>query len=308
MISYLRKKKLQIDVFQKSFRSLLENFRFQKKGQNTSDAVLKLAHQLEKGLCISNPRDMWGWEKANQLATLMQGVDSFANRTAKAVLSEYIHRKLHANNSGDVEKAKSFIKKYGSIYSETNENNGGTIELSKSDFVFNVTEIERLFNSRHSVRDFDPSPISVESLNNALELANRCPSACNRQPTKVYVIPTDVWVECTNDPNQVYNSTQHVLITGRRDAYSIDEMYDWIVSASIYASYLSLTLTLYGIGSCVIRKGLLDDKKYMKLKERCGIPDSEKIIIELAIGNLKDSFQVPISNRRDIQDFVKYIM
>ena len=141
----------------------------------------------------------------------------------------------------------------------------------------------------------------------AVELANRCPSACNRQPFACYVISDSVWQVFNKDSNQVYNANKHLLITGVKNAFSVDEIDDWIVSSSIFAGYLSLTLTLYGIGSCVIRKGIVDDASYAQMKGRCGIPANEKVVLELVVGNLKEEFKVPLSNRKEIDSILHFV-
>ena len=41
---------------------------------------------------------------------------------------------------------------------------------------------------RHSVREFAETPVTVEEIMNAVRVAMRTPSVCNRQPTRVHII------------------------------------------------------------------------------------------------------------------------
>ncbi|MFR4831476.1 MAG: nitroreductase family protein [Bifidobacterium sp.] len=41
---------------------------------------------------------------------------------------------------------------------------------------------------RHSVREFAEAPVTVEEIMNAVRVAMRTPSVCNRQPTRVHII------------------------------------------------------------------------------------------------------------------------
>lgn len=307
MIDYLRRKKLQWTVLYRCILSDVQNVRLLKKGQNLSFRILMLSHRLEKGLCISNPRDMWGWDKANELVKLVSlSNDTFAIDTAKAVLRKYLDVKLGSRQK-DIQMARSFEESNAEILHDAKTNLGGFAVIKKTDLEFNIGEIEKLFYNRHCVRDFDDTEIQDSLIVRAVELANRCPSACNRQPFACYVISDSVWQVFNKDSNQVYNANKHLLITGVKNAFSVDEIDDWIVSSSIFAGYLSLTLPLYGIGCCVIRKGIVEDGPYAQMKERCGIPANEKVILELVIGNLKDEFKVPVSNRKDIDSFLHFV-
>lgn len=299
----MRKIKMMLLLFHRSFISMIKNICHLSKGQNNGDYILQTAHRLEKGLCIANPKPMWGWEKARALALALsvESEDSFAQETGLAVLHAYLKGK---GLSGDDDKKMlaTFENEFSSILTQQYHSEyGGSITLHKDDLMCDVSKVEKLFNSRHSIRDFSDTEVPLEKIYKAIEMANRCPSACNRQPSHVWLISQAIWNAHTNDMNQVYNAKYHLLITASRHAFGLDEINDWVVSASIFAGYLSLSLTAMGIGSCVIKKGLLNDNAYKKLKDHCGISDDEKIILEIAIGNYKDTFNVPVSNRKTIK-------
>lgn len=305
----MRRFKLFITVFFRSFCSMIVNLSLLYKGQANKDFILQTAHRLEKGLCIATPKPMWGWDKARVLAKALcrEKTDNFAKETGSAVLHAYLKQKEIVGNE-DGRMLDSFEKEFEELLSQGYcEEKGGSILLSKDDLMCDVASIERLFYIRHSIRDFDDTEVPIEKIIKAVEIANRCPSACNRQPTKVYVVSKNVWNNNTNDMNQVYNAKQHLIITVERQAFSLDEINDWIVSASVFAGYLSLSLTALGIGSCIIKKGLLNDNSYKKLKRYCCIPQSEKIILEIAIGNYKENIKVPVSNRKPIDQILKVV-
>lgn len=157
-----------------------------------------------------------------------------------------------------------------------------------------MSACEKLFNTRHSVRDFTNEKVKKEDLVAAIQLALRAPSACNRQPTRIYVY---------QDGEQ-----QSLFLTSNVMAFSASEFHDWIVSTSIFAGYLSLTLHLLGIGSCIFRKPLFGTPSFMKdIKRKCTIPNNEKIILEMKVGYYKDIFNVAVSNRRNALDIISFI-
>lgn len=302
--------KLTLLIIWRSLVSVFENIRYLYKGQNNSDYILQLSHRLEKGMCIANPKPMWGWDKANDLLLALQkeSFNSFARETGVAVLLAYLNQKRLCGNQKDLDTLNKFEDQSKWLQSQdANIEKGGRVDIKSKELECDFDAVEKLFNIRHSVRDFDDSTVSIDKIYKAVELANRCPSACNRQPTHVYMISQEVWHRYTMDMNQAYNANQHLLITASRSAFKMDEINDWIVSASIFAGYLSLSLAAVGVGSCVIKKGLLSDKAYKKLNQYCGIPKEEKIILEIAIGNYKDTFSVPVSNRKTPQQILTIV-
>lgn len=47
---------------------------------------------------------------------------------------------------------------------------------------------EQLSEARHSVREFSNEPVSAEDIEQAVAIAMRTPSVCNRQPTRIHII------------------------------------------------------------------------------------------------------------------------
>lgn len=297
--------------------SVFCNVKILSKGQTKSNELLQLSHRIEKGLCIKNPRSLWGWSKAWELVSLIENVSStptsdveFGIQTAKGVLNSYLKAKEKSTYQKDLEncaKFKEYLNKKGIEISQSDF--GGVFEKSLTDVSFDDAEfsaIQKLFNTRHSVRDFAKSDVSKEKILKAIELANRCPSACNRQPTKIYII--DAQDRINLGYKNEYNANKYIILTGCISAFKISEQNDWLVSPSIFAAFLTLSLHSLGIGSCVIRKDLVNQKKYNSaIRSFCNIPKNEQIVLELAIGNYNDNFFVPKSNRKNSLEIARFI-
>ena len=54
--------------------------------------------------------------------------------------------------------------------------------------IFSENPVDQAIESRQSMRDFLPQPVSRETITRLLELASRAPSGTNTQPWKVYVL------------------------------------------------------------------------------------------------------------------------
>ena len=272
----------------------LKSFRSTTKGQLPKYEILQLSHRLEKGLLNANPKSFWGWEKASRLVSLIKiNEDDFSNRTGKGVLKSYLDAKIQSCNESEREKAILFLKDYPEI--EKEDTLGGTLFLNKNDVTIEEKEvIESFIKSRHSCRDYQNRIVSKDDIRAAISLALKCPSACNRQVTNCYVYQS--------------KELQTIVLTANIRAYDFGEFNDWFVSPSIFAGYLSLTLHLYGIGSCIYRKQLYGRHPYNEEMRRiCNIPEDEMIVVELRFGYYKDSFKVAVSNRHSVDDVVFFV-
>ena len=89
------------------------------KGQHPRYEILQLAHRLEKGLLNENPKPMWGWEKAERIATLLKvNDDEFSKRTGRGVLKAYIEAKKNSENTKERERASKFLENHLEITKE----------------------------------------------------------------------------------------------------------------------------------------------------------------------------------------------
>lgn len=291
-----------------SITKVLSDLKQLSKGQKRNFELLQLSHRIEKGLLIANPKPLWGWVKAYRINELLQfNNDKFSSKTAKAVLSAYLNSKKQSSFLEDREKCQEFFEKTNFTPIES-QNIGGVIKIEKTPFsTEEINAIEKLFYTRHSCREFSEEPVSAEVINHAIQMALRCPSACNRQPFKVYVVEPSVMEKELGKKLQ-YQANKLLFITGDVRAFISSEILDWLISPMIFASYLTLSLHSLGIGCCVVRKDLVKNSRYNRIVEKvAGIEDNERLVLEINIGYYKPSYTVPFSNRAEIEDIVCYV-
>ncbi len=299
----------------KLFGVFLGDFSQCARGQTNRDAIVQTAHRLEKGLTIREPRRLWGWDKAEWLAKMLVGEmrqpapDRFALETGGSVLKAYLEAKAQTGDREEQANALALRDKNPEIQSllASTSARGGAFKLRKEDVtVPDGSEwIEKLFYSRHSVRDFSEVPVPREVLEQAVHLALSAPSACNRQPSKVYVLEGKRLEELGGD--NTYHADKHLLVTGEINAFGPMEYGDWVVSSSIFATYIVLALHALGVESCMMKKDLHFGDKYNDLlRKACQIPRNEKIVLQIAVGYCKDSFAVAGSNRKNARDVLVF--
>ena len=281
------------------------------KGQRVGYSLLQTSHRLEKGLCVCAPRIGWGFDKASLIVDLLaierkkQSPDETACRIAESVLGSYIRAKEKSEEQSDKERlAKLKDKIAEKCVAVESSRYGGVTKLSRQEMLQDES-VERLFLTRRSVRDFDDSPVDKVKLERAVALALRAPSACNRQAVQIYAISGEDRAKAGGD--NAYHADKYLIITGVVSAFSLPELNDWIVGASIFCGYLSLALHAEGIGSCCIRKNIVEKSAYNEaVRKMCHIPKDEQIILEMAIGNYKDKFFAPVSYRREAREIIHY--
>lgn len=287
---------------------ILKNAKFDK---NRIEAeIVRNVHSIEKGLSISKPRMGFGIKKIKEMFSL---VDSYMKLTEeKTVLyfvvdavSEYLDfQKAKGFNSEDIEfiykKNKQLKEKIGEhegIY-------GGTINFNAKESLINIAEIQKLFDTRHSIREFSGEPVPESLLKKAIEMAQRVPSACNRQAVRVYSIKSSDYIKAVGNLDGIggfaEDVDQFILVTGIRSAYRRGEKNQFIVSAAMFASYLTLSLHALGIGCCTVQRSLFADKNFINFRKIYGIPEDEQLAVMLGIGMMKEKIKVPVSKRYPI--------
>ena len=274
--------------------------------------MLRQTHMIEKGMSLSAPRKGFGQQKIKELFEMMDQYlklgypsDGMPFQDAIIVLNAYVQmqRKLGYENADMIEKLKSYDKYRidgltAGIKHDTREN-----LLSNADKPF-----PEFFYSRHSMRQFDSKIINIEDIKKAIKIAQKAPTACNRQASKVYLY-TDKEINAalgelsagnTGFQQEVQN---YFVVTADVSAfYDTFERNQVYVEAGLFSMALVEALHYYGIGSCILQNGEYY-KKNRKFKDICkNIPENERIILFVAIGYYKDEFSYAVSLRKNVED------
>ena len=280
--------------------------------QSDESKIYQISHRLERGLCLDKKqyKMKWGFRKANELLSILDRNKNTENDSFKigcAVLAAFIREKeelAHEEEAEELKELKAAIAEKN-IRIEVDESFGGIVKVNKEDLLCDNATTSLLLSNRHSCREFSDEPIDLEKLKKAIDLANRAPSSCNRQATDVYVIDAKEREKITGEND--FGADKYLIICGKMDSYGTHEINDWFVSTGIFCGYLSVALQAVGIGSVFMRKEIISKSGYnISVREKCGIPDNQQIIIEMAIGNYCDSFYVPLSKRKKTDELLHF--
>ena len=282
--------------------------------------IIRNTHSIEKGLSLENVRLGFGLAKIEQACMYvhkyyrnggyMQAAPLLMFRDA---LKNYLlfHSEKNFSNYA-IDKVQSLFKNLNEIVPESAFDYGGIITLKKPNYSdLEYSAFAKIINDRHSAREFEHTPVDPEKLRNAIELAMRCPSACNRQCYRLYIIEhkdfdlLNDWIDGTGGFDRELDKL--LLVTGKTSVYRLGEQYQHVVTSSIFVGYLSLTLQANGIGACVIQRSIFPDARWECVKSNLKIPGDELPVCCIGIGNLKETSKAPISYRLSYDNIVTTI-
>ena len=117
---------------------------------------------------------------------------------------------------------------------------------------------QELIRARHSVRDYQPTPVPEEALVRVLEAAQLAPSAANYQPWHFFVVRDEALRQrLFNHERQTWISAAPVVIVAcsypqKAWVRSMDGKSHADVDSAIAMDHLVLAATEEGLGSCWI--------------------------------------------------------
>ena len=281
--------------------------------------LIRNVHSIEKGLSLAETRYGFGYKKiveAFDIANKLSCLNSETYNEAITMFADAVKMYLEFHREKGYSEKK--IDEIQSLFDRdlkgriSSDNLQGGMKLIKNHLCSpdEKVAIDALFNNRHSVREFSGESVERESLLRAIKLAHRCPSACNRQGYRVHVIDKkdfkafEDWFDGIG--GFVEQIDKFILITGKQSLYRKEEELQYIVSASVFAGYLTLSLQSENIGCCFVQRPVVFNDNWERVIKQLDIPEDEQVVCSLGIGCLKEEYKVPISHRIDICNIVTF--
>lgn len=319
MLDYLRQLKREL-LLQKSFLS--EAYHFWRLTVNynashhTDDDIQKMqytlsreTHTIEKGMSMRNPRNGFGQQKVlNLIGRLNVYCDRYMRQDRQfleyplSTIQSYIE---YTNKTGVEihEIEKTFHNLLVKSNYEGISGKAGVMEESKENILSKCNKnFESLLYSRHSIRYFSDEPVSDEKINKALELAQRTPSACNRQGwlTHIYRAPKSIELIKWQGGSRGFEDEIKcaILVTANFKAFLSYEVHQAYIDGGLYAMNLINALHSLGVGTIPLSCGFLYER--LKKLKGFGIQEYEAPIVIIGVGNLPEIFKVAVSERKQV--------
>ncbi|MFD2113156.1 nitroreductase family protein [Thiorhodococcus fuscus] len=257
----------------------------------------------------------FGHDKITDLLKLCEkfiekhGTDNETLQCAIGVLRTY----LKEHESSGVKVPDAISSKISLLTAKIPGESVAQKRLSKDEyFSLADSKFPEFTQSRSSIRNYTSEKIPTSKIMDAIEIAQSAPSACNRQPIRVYVLQDrqqiDQALTCQNG-NRGFGHLADTLIV---ITYSIssyrgaqERHFGWI-DCGIFSMNLMLALHHLKIACCPLNAGM-STKKQNLVREICGIPTSEAVCLFLSCGNLPNNVDIARSTRKRVEDIVKVL-
>jgi|LGVF01.1.fsa_nt_gb nitroreductase len=279
---------------------------FNRSLKQTEHAILELAHSIEKGLMRKNMRRLYGKEKVESMMKLMNRLwclkrESYYLKIGESALNSYF---IYFESESDeiVKRLRGFVKRTRDIQSIAGFTKVRIQGENLSD------DFKKILISRHSIRSFSPKDMPLEVIRDAVSMAMRVPSQCNRQSSRAHVFTDREIVRKALEMQRGasgFSDEVPVLIsvTNGLSAWdSANERNQCFVDGGLFGMVLIYALHSHGLATCALNNAF-EGEKELEMKAFLGIPEDERMILFIAVGHYPEGdVKIAKSPRILIQD------
>lgn len=280
--------------------------------------ILMISHALEKGLSIHIKKQGFGLAK---LELLVKGIHTYVMKYGYSeklliplsVITQYIayQENQGLENSSLTASKEKYIETL-ELLKLTKENltKGGYLTLTKQNMlVLKKANFKDLCEHRYSFRHFSDERVTDEIIAEALEIAKKSPSACNRQSFRVHVYEgkqkNDVLYSQGGARSFYKEANRAIIVTADMERYFINEVHLGYVDGSLFAMSLIYAFTYLGIATIPLT--ICQPLKILKkFASDFGIPSNEYPVLVIALGHYPEKAEVSMSERYPVTDFTKF--
>lgn len=281
--------------------------------------MMLTAHSLEKGLSSDVFELGHGFGKLMELVGMVElyakrhyDTKNFAYINALSILEKHIELYRHTEYEAAIRDMFATVRQSLDELSSKNRGLAGIKKVSRQSKLANDKKnFAELVEGRSSVRAFSDEPINRRDLKEAIRLAQRSPSACNRQASRVYEI---------NDPEIIkevmfiqegfsYQTPPQCIALIVADDHNFSgagERNQGYIDGGLFAMSFMYALEYKKLAACPLHASFTHDKEQL-FRKLLNIPDNEKLIVFIAIGQFKEEYTVAKSYRYPVDYILKEV-
>ncbi len=283
--------------------------------ENRKAHIHLLAHTVEHGLSLPHPRPGFGQDKVRQLISETTayvgdfGADASAEIAVKALAAYVAFNRAGGAPIGDIPAAVDALATR--LGAQRADLLGGTEDVTAEGIRQRAAmDFLGFMEARHSVRQYADKPVDPRMIENAVRAAHQSPSSCNRQTCRVYA-----FTERNAIARVLSFQSGHrgfgdqlgglaVITTDIQHWGTVGERNQGWVDGGMFAMTLALGLHAEGLGACMLNWSETRDVD-TAMRAFVGIPDNELVITMLGFGHMRESFKVPRSQRKPIDEVLR---
>jgi nitroreductase len=279
--------------------------------------IIATYHVIEKGLSLKEPRTGFGMGIVTALIELLEKYSEKYtwDETAQVALNTLLAynnfnlSRGHINEDLNVRLTKLKSRCVGEQHQTTE---GGTRFVEKEAIKAAVAvNFQEFVNSRHSVRNFASDDVPLDLIQDSASIALKTPSVCNRQTWKIHVFSDDALkqkVLSYQNGNRGFGHTASKVVLVTCDLSNFldaGERNQAFIDGGMFSMSFIYALHSFGVGTCCLNWSVTSERD-QALRREIPIPETEVIIMMIAVGSLPDQFYVANSARRKVQEIVNY--
>ncbi|WP_228035359.1 nitroreductase family protein [Oculatella sp. LEGE 06141] len=270
-------------------------------------------HRIEKGLALREPKIGFGRDVIQRLLTNLKryqtayGLDETCQIAINTLTAYYQFNQTHGIDDQPLNVAIAALNQ--AIASDRPRTNQGGIAHVTKQSILNAAAIDfaTFTQSRYSIRQFAPDPVELHLIEQAVIMAQKTPSVCNRQSARVYVFSDD---EAKRKALSFQNGNRGfgdqaskvlVVVSDLNHFVAIGERYQAWIDGGMFAMSLVYALHSLGLGTCCLNWSV-ERWADRSLKRATGIKESETVIMMIAVGHLPDELTVAQSPRKPLSE------
>lgn len=279
--------------------------------------IVRLYHQVEKGLAMPDFRPRFGASLIKDLVQRLEDWNVFPNHDPRFVENDRIRAAQAALHQ--------YAKRHQSMGIDVSDMVPSAFWLTPPESVMQLAGIKpvesvscaereafhRVVQSRVSVRDFEVGRIPEKALiERAVAVAMRSPSVCNRQTCRVYAYAGDraQRVLSLQNGNRGFGHTIPMVLIPTSDMRYLTgtpERYQAWVDGGLFSMTLLLALHAEGLGAVALNWCVYSARDE-QLRKMGAIPGYERIIMLIGCGHVAKNALAPVSARRPLDDILRW--
>lgn len=273
-------------------------------------------HRLEKGLALPAPRAGFGVDAATRLVNNLLRYEQRHGPDELTAVTRNVLRAYFTFNGEASPVITALARRIDAAPPPASQpaiQGGGTTSLSRQElYGFDSKAMQDFLLSRSSIRQYTGAPLDADTVREAVRIALKAPSVCNRQCARVYVTTDKARIAEVlkfQNGNRGFGDTLgaiFVVAADNRAFTSLGERNQGWVDGGIFAMALAQALHALKVGSCMLNWSV-EASHDRRARRALGIDDNHVIITMIGAGVTADQLSVATSTRRDVDGIITWL-
>ena len=273
-------------------------------------AIIATYHVIEKGMSMPEVRLGYGQDVIRKLIGLILSYQSAGYSINEQPIEEAVGALLayidfHIDRDFELGKIAEEILE---LTDKLNAHGGGTFRLKRDEICeLGKASFREFSQSRHSIRNYADLDVPIELIREAVVIAQKTPSVCNRQSFRVYVskdraTKNAILNHQSGNRGFGHSADKVIVVTSDLETFfASSERNQPFIDGGLFSMSLMYALHHLGLGSCPLNwcVNAIRDRRFRAAYD---IPDNEVVIMLISVGYLPEQLDVPQSGRRPVDE------